>query len=78
MGTLSVRLPESIHNKIREMAEKEGVSINQLVNSAVAEKLSAIMTEEYLEERARQGSREQYENVLSKVADREPEDYDKE
>ena len=78
MGTLSVRLPESIHNKIREMAEKEGVSINQLVNSAVAEKLSAIMTEEYLEERARQGSREQYEHVLSKVADREPEDYDKE
>ena len=78
MGTLSVRLPESIHNKIREMAEKEGVSINQLVNSAVAEKLSAIMTEEYLEERARQGSREKYENVLSKVADREPEDYDKE
>jgi hypothetical protein len=78
MGTLSVRLPESIHNKIREMAEKEGVSINQLVNSAVAEKLSAIMTEEYLEERARQGSREQYERVLSKVADREPEDYDKE
>lgn len=78
MGTLSIRLPESIHNKIREMAEKEGVSINQLVNSAVAEKLSAIMTEEYLEERARQGSREQYEHVLSKVADREPEDYDKE
>lgn len=78
MGTLSIRLPESIHNKIREMAEKEGVSINQLVNSAVAEKLSAIMTEEYLEERARQGSREQYEHVLSKVADREPEDYDRE
>ena len=39
MGTLSLRLPASIHAKISEMARREGFSINQFINSAVAEKL---------------------------------------
>ncbi len=72
MSTMSVRLPESLHEKAREMAKREGVSINQLVTTALAEKLSALLTEEYLEERARRGSREKFEDALSKVRDREP------
>lgn len=72
MSTMSVRLPESLHEKAREMAKREGVSINQLVTSALAEKLSALLTEEYLEERAQRGSREKFEKALSKVRDREP------
>lgn len=38
MSTLSLRLPESLHERTREIAKKEGVSINQLVPSALAEK----------------------------------------
>jgi hypothetical protein len=72
MSTMSVRLPESLHEKARELAKREGVSINQLVTTALAEKLSALLTEEYLEERARRGSREKFERALSKVPDREP------
>ena len=72
MSTMSVRLPESLHEKARELAKREGVSINQLVTTALAEKLSALLTEEYLEERARRGSREGFEKALSKVQDREP------
>ena len=56
MSTMSLRLPESLHDKIRELAEKEGISMNQLVTTAVAEKVSALLTEEYLETRARRGS----------------------
>ena len=37
MSTMSVRLPESLHKKARELAEREGVSINQLVTTALAE-----------------------------------------
>ena len=48
MGALSLRLPESIHRHIRDIAKAEGVSINQLISSAITEKISAIMTEEYL------------------------------
>lgn len=72
MSTMSVRLPESLHEKAREVAKREGVSINQLVTTALAEKLSALLTEEYLEARARRGSRKEFERVLDKVADREP------
>ncbi len=67
MSTISLRLPESLHEKARELAKQENVSINQLVVTALAEKLSALMTEEYLQARAKRGSRRKFEAVLRKV-----------
>jgi hypothetical protein len=49
------------------------VSINQLVNSAVAEKMVTLMTVEYLQDRAKRGTRKKFEAVLAKVPNREPE-----
>ncbi len=72
MGALSLRLPESIHRHIREIAKAEGVSINQLISSAITEKISAIMTEEYLQKRADRANIKDMEAVLNKVADRKP------
>ncbi|HEY7395422.1 MAG TPA: toxin-antitoxin system HicB family antitoxin [Gemmatimonadaceae bacterium] len=72
MSTISLRLPESLHRQARELAEKEGISINQLIATSLAEKMSALMTSEYLEERARHGSRKAFQRVLRKVKDREP------
>lgn len=77
MSTLSLRLPDYLHESVRDLAQREGVSINQFIILAVAEKMSALMTEEYLAERARRGSREKYEAVLAKVPDIEPEEYDR-
>ena len=77
MSTLSLRLPEYLHNTIRELAKQEGVSINQFITLAVAEKMSALMTEDYLEQRAKRGSQAKYEAVLAKVPDSEPEEYDR-
>ena len=77
MATLSVRLPDSIHRQLGELARQEGISINQLVNSAVAEKLSALMIADYLEARAERGSHGKFQGVLSRVADIEPEDFDR-
>jgi hypothetical protein len=77
MSTLSLRLPDYLHNSVRELALQEGVSINHFITLAVAEKMSALMTEDYLAERAKQGSRERYEAVLAKVPDVEPEEYDR-
>jgi hypothetical protein len=67
MRTLSMRLPESIHKKAKELAEREGISLNQFMATAVAEKLAALMTEEYLRER---GSRRKFDRVLKKVRSR--------
>jgi hypothetical protein len=72
MSTLSLRLPESIHQKLGELAEREGISINQLINSAVAEKLAALLTEQYLAERAARADRSKFEAVLAKIPDVPP------
>jgi len=77
MSSISLRLSESLHKRIRELAKKEGISINQLVNSALAEKVSALMTLEYLQERAKRGSRSRFERALSKVKDLEPHEEDR-
>jgi hypothetical protein len=53
------------------------VSINQLINSAISEKVAALMTEGYLEERAGRATRDKFDAALAKVADIEPEDVDR-
>jgi hypothetical protein len=76
MSTISLRLPESLHKSVRELARKESVSINQLITTALAEKLSALLTVEYLDERAKRGSRKKYERAMGKVRDVKPEERD--
>ena len=72
MSALSLRLPNSLHERARELARREGVSINQLVSAALAEKMSALLTEEYLETRAHRGSRTRFLAALAHVPAVEP------
>jgi len=72
MSTLSVRLPDSLHNKARELAKRDNISINQMIATALAEKISALTTEEYLEERASKGSRDKFLDAMAKVPNRPP------
>lgn len=77
MSPLNIQLPDSLYKSLQKLAEQDGVSLDQFVVLAVAEKISALTTEGYLRERASRGSRSKYENVLTKVADIEPEPYDR-
>jgi hypothetical protein len=72
MSALTVRLPNSIHNKIRELAKQDGISINQFLASAAAEKVSSILTVDYLEREAALGSRQDFERILKMVPDVAP------
>lgn len=72
MSVVSLRLPDSIHRHIREIARREGVSINQLISSAVSEKVSALLTEDYLMKRARRAKPGAFRKVLNRVPDRPP------
>ena len=72
MSTLSLRLPKSLHERARVLAEQEGVSINQLIATALAEKISALDTIGYLRERAARGSREAFLRALQEVPNGEP------
>jgi hypothetical protein len=72
MSTLSLRLPESLHRKIRELAERDDISINQFIAMAVAEKTAALLTVDYLTERGRRGSTALFDRVLARVPDVPP------
>ena len=76
MATLSLRLPESLHARLRELARREGISINQLVTLAVAEKTAALLTEEVLAARARRGDRARFDAALMQVAESPPDPED--
>ena len=77
MSTLSLRLPNSLHEQIRRLAKKEGISINQFLASAAAEKMAALLTEEYLEKRGKRANLEKFQAVLNKVPDVPPQNHDK-
>jgi len=77
MSTISLRLPHSLHYSARQLAAKESISINQLITLALAEKVSALMTEEYIGKRARRGDGQRFRKAMAKVANVEPEEYDK-
>jgi hypothetical protein len=77
VSTISLRLPESLHRKARELAKSEDVSINQLITTALAEKMSALMTVDYLQERAARGDRGRFERAMAKVPDVEPDEPDR-
>lgn len=55
MSALTVRLPSSVHDKVRELAERDHVSVNQFIASAVAEKMAAVLTLDHLRREAAQG-----------------------
>ena len=76
MSTISLRIPQSLHKRVRDLAKKEEISINQFITTALAEKLSALLTVDLLEERAKRGSRKKFEAAMAKVHDVEPEKKD--
>ena len=77
MSAISVRLPESLHRKLREVAKRDKVSLNQMITVALAEKLSAMETENYLSKRSKRGSKEDFQRVLGKIKAREPDNSDR-
>jgi len=66
MSTVSVHLPDPVHRKIKELADREGVSVDQFL-AAAAEKLASVTGLEYLEQRAERGSLEKLHGILDRV-----------
>jgi hypothetical protein len=77
MSIVQIQIPDSLQKSLCDLASRDGISIDQFISTAIAEKLSALMTENYLIERAKRGNREKYAAILAKVPDVEPEAYDK-
>ena len=77
MSTLSIRIPDYLHKQVKNLAANEKISINQFITLALAEKLSALMTEDYIKERAKRASKDKFLKALEQVPDIEPEEYDR-
>lgn len=78
MSQMSLRLPDSLHAAVKKMAEKDNVSANQFIATAVAEKISALATADLLRRRdARAPGRERYLDLLQKAPDTEPDEQDR-
>ncbi|MBK6636168.1 MAG: toxin-antitoxin system HicB family antitoxin [Rhodocyclaceae bacterium] len=69
MTALTVRLPNSVHAKIRELAARDEISVNQFIASAAAEKLASMLTLDYLRQEAACGRRQDFEHYLNAVPD---------
>ncbi len=72
MSALNLRLPDSVHRHIRDIAKQDGVSINLFITSAVSEKISALTTEDYIANRAKHARKGGFTKVLDRVPKRQP------
>ena len=71
MSALTLRLPNSLHQHLKEVAEADGVSVNQFISIAVAEKISALRTYDIVEERARRSTDQAFESAMNQVPEGE-------
>lgn len=73
MSTVTLHLPDSLHEKIKELAAKDGISVDQFLATAAAEKTAVLLTDQYFDERAARGSRETLHRILDRVPHGPPE-----
>jgi hypothetical protein len=66
-SNVALRLQSSLFEEARRVAEKEGVALNQFINVAVAEKLSALRTEEYFRERSTRAGIAEAKRILKRA-----------
>jgi hypothetical protein len=66
-SNVALRLQQSLLDEARRVAENEGVALNQFINVAVAEKLSALRTEDYFRERGALGNVAKAKRVLRRA-----------
>jgi len=72
MSTLTIQFPNSICENAKRLAAQEGISLDQLVSSALAEKLAALDAERYLRERAERGRKVDIDGILARIPAVEP------
>lgn len=73
---LNAKIPDSLYSQLQDLAIKENISIDQLVSMALSAQISAWMTKDYLEEKAKLGDWQNFQEMLNRVPERVPETYD--
>ena len=71
-SNVALRLQTSLLEEARRVAQSEGVALNQLITVAVAEKLSALRTEEYFRERSSRADMKKATSILKRAGRGKP------
>lgn len=71
-SNFALRLQSSLMEEARKLAESEGVALNQLINVALAEKISTLRTEQYFQERASRANRTETLRILARAGQENP------
>lgn len=74
MNKLVVQLPESIRKRAEALAASDGVSIDQFLATALAEKIAVLEAVDYISARAARGDERSFLRVLAKVPEGKPEE----
>ena len=77
MTTLEVTMPDEIQRTALEVARNQHISIDELLVSALMEKLSAVVPDRVLEDRAQRGNRHDFDRFMEQVPDIQPEPQDR-
>lgn len=72
MSTLSIRLPDSLHQAVKQVAIEDHQSINQFITLAISERVSALMLAKRLERESEHITKRDYKAVLKKVPNKSP------
>lgn len=76
MDTISVQLPMSLQHALEYCVKEDNTTLDQFVLSAIIEKVSALQTQNYLEERSAKGDKNAFRAVLDKVPSVPAQDHD--
>ena len=72
LSTLTIDIPDSLAGQLRQVAADQGITLDQFLSSAAAEKLSAFMTTEHLRERAARADPAAFQRFLASSPDAPP------
>lgn len=70
---ITANIPDALYQQVEALAKRENISVEQLLTIALSAQVSAWMTKDYIEEKAKRGSWDKFKQVLKKVPDVEPE-----
>jgi hypothetical protein len=77
MTTLQITMPEEIRQKATAVARKQHISLDELMISALMEKLSFLVPDPYLEKRARRATKRGFDKFMAQVPAVPPDDRDR-
>lgn len=71
-AVIQLRLPRSIKAAVARLAKEDGVSMNQMIATAVAEKVAVLEAATFFEERAKRADYAKFDRIMNRTGGEPP------